>query len=84
MPPSLLFRWDASGRLKKGMSGYALSGVIRSFWVNRVVLTVASTFRSTPINGHQQAGPVGPVRAMSRYCVGRRLPGCQHDGRAIR
>jgi hypothetical protein len=34
-------------------------------WVNRVGLMLRRHFRSTPINGHRQTGPVGPVRAMS-------------------
>src|ERR1700687_779809 len=39
-------------------------------WVKSYVLTLACYFRSTPINGHCQAGPVGQVRA--RY--GNGLP----------
>src|SRR6266436_3023305 len=37
-----------------------------SIWANRVGLPPAGHFRSTPINGHHQTGPVGPVCVESR------------------
>jgi hypothetical protein len=41
--------------------------------------TVARDFRSTPIDGHHQTGPVGPVRAINGS---RRLPAAQASFRA--
>jgi hypothetical protein len=38
--------------------------------VNRVGLGTANDFRSTPINGHRETGPVGPFRA---DCVAKRF-----------
>ena len=35
---------------------------------SKTVLTAPKRhFRSTPINGHRQTGPVGPIRAMKRH-----------------